>query len=1039
MAQENSISQELADLLVTNNFDPEYRDEGGKSTGPGDANTISFDYRSTSGANYGSAVAVIGDDNELMLFFGDNLGRSMQDQDKDEWFGFLNQMRKLAQSHRYSFSPQNLSRLKHSLAGQAAVKEGLFEGYYGSRRESFIGEPTDARILIKHNKIIGEDDKRYRYIESIFIETADGERFKLQSNRLIHGRAMLEHVRSGGRPYDVRGNHINEMVQELSVLSRFNRAKQHHVYEGITQELVESAAHYYRSLQENLKRLSSSRGYHTYFESWAPDQIDQQESLVEDLKNMFVQQTLDTRIEAALPTLAKIQQQGTKMKEAEIFENYMNRLSAGTWALPDTPEAYEKLQQLMSAKLIVGADAMNATEQLYDVVGDAKLFEILENLADNDPRANIWDDSKVQERLAELGVQTPQSTQAAPAAVPQDTAPPVAEGFGDKNTSEFRNNFINWITLNEVDVYEDELLGYFDKFVDGGGSEYKAGEQAANTWKARMKRDGESVRKPEDVAEGDYPNDPFREIHSQGQQAGIAGKPNNNPYGEPGDSKEASYWDDGYELGLQIRRKRTGVAEVDVPTTPEPRDMSDFWKQARRNHYGAKRPVGEDAELARMLQHAGVPLQEGVLNDDTRNTWDHLLDRFRHEVEQFKKSGKLDDDLYDAVFDYYDQHGAMPYRVRNAKDGTVNQWISNRLSDDLGINENLISPMIMPVSEGSCNMTMEGEYCPEHGLMECGSMYEDGGAVGMPYSMGEDAFPTVNISGLGYDDANLAGEKFVNPIQPRKHNALSPLTPGDSRSHPPVAHVDLTSSPDTMEEGVYDPDYRGGYNNEFDELEDLLSRSGMSQDDLMRQRFLASKHGLNTPADMSKLPALKKDAETGYVARKAALDADLEKRNQQYLQDKLTDLEYQQDPVAFVKRRTQQLSPTLPMGPKEPTAPTAPDAPADVAATPGTDYSLPRAKLGSSPSAKFPNFRPEPAAEVPAPADQTDTRNQKPSIFQQLAQLRNRTRGTMAETSTDDPINSNSAMTGAYYEGKETPTQEGDALLARIKSLALLR
>ena len=446
MAQENSISQELADLLVTNNFDPEYRDEGGQSSGPADANTISFDYRSASGNNYGSAVAVIGDDNELMLFFGDNLGRSMQDQDKDEWFAFLNQMRKLAQTHRYTFSPQNLSRLKHSLAGQAAVKEGLFEGYYGSRRESFIGEPTEARILIKHNKIIGEDDKRYRYIESIFIETADGERFKLQSNRLIHGRAMLEHVRQGGRPYDVRGNHINEMVQELSVLSRFNRAKQHHVYEGITQELVESAAHYYRSLQENLTRLSSSRGYHTYFESWAPDQIDQQESLVEDLKNMFVQQTLDTRIEAALPTLAKIQQQGTKMKEAEIFENYMNRLSEGTWALPDTPEAYEKLQQLMTGELIVGADAMNATEQLYDLVGDDELFDILNDLADNDPRANIWDDSDVQRRLAELGVQTPQSTQAAPAAVPQDTAPPVSEetdkdwlnqrhGQPDKNTS----------------------------------------------------------------------------------------------------------------------------------------------------------------------------------------------------------------------------------------------------------------------------------------------------------------------------------------------------------------------------------------------------------------------------------------------------------------------------------------------------------------------------------------------------------------------------------------------------------------------------
>lgn len=34
----------------------------------------------------------------------------------------------------------------------------------------------------------------------------------------------------------------------------------------------------------------------------------------------------------------------------------------------------------------------------------------------------------------------------------------------------------------------------------------------------------------------------------------------------------------------------------------------------------------------------------------------------------------------------------------------------------------------------------------------------------------------------------------------------------------------------------------------------------------------------------------------------------------------------------------------------------------------------------------------------------------------------------------DDPINSNSAITGAYYESKD-----GDALLARIKSLALIK
>ena len=41
------------------------------------------------------------------------------------------------------------------------------------------------------------------------------------------------------------------------------------------------------------------------------------------------------------------------------------------------------------------------------------------------------------------------------------------------------------------------------------------------------------------------------------------------------------------------------------------------------------------------------------------------------------------------------------------------------------------------IKEGSCNATMEGEYCPEHGLTECG-MYEMGTVAGsMAPVMGE--------------------------------------------------------------------------------------------------------------------------------------------------------------------------------------------------------------------------------------------------------------------------------------------------------------
>jgi hypothetical protein len=984
-----ALPQDLADFLVTKNFDPEYFDKQGQPSEAGEATTIKFDYVADSGKNYGTAVCVISND-ELSLFYGDNLGRGMEPEDKDEWYSFLEQLSNQAASHSATWSPTEINKLKHNLAGIAAIKEGLFEGYYGSRKVSYMGEQTQARLVINHNRVLGENDKRFRYVESLFIETADQERFRLPFKSLAGGRAMLEHVRSGGRPYDIRGNHITEVVSEMAVLSRFNRAQHHRVYEGVTQELVESAQQYYRNLQETIKHLGSPRGYQAYFESWAPDQVGEAEALVENLRDLFVEQTLDARIEAALPTLAKIQQQGNNMKEAQIFENWVNQLSEGTWALPETPEQMEKLNELMSGELIVGPDATNATEQLYDIVGDDELFDILNDLADrSEGRANIWDDSDVQRRLAELGIQTPESTQAEPADVDQDEAPPVNEGdeISMKNPGKLSNQ-----------EYKDSLNRRYGQ-PDLDTSKLNKSHQDYYDKNPSFKQSGKQIVSPGDGR-----------LASKVVPAVTDTKVDRVPMNTFG-AKQGSNIPKSIQKGGGGRAGGGGFGGLRPGQSP----------------YLDNPIQSENAELARMLQHAGVPLQEGVLTDSTGSTLEHIKDRFGPEVREFTQSGDMDNDLYDALYDYY--FDDMPYGTKKARTGDPHEWVADRFASDLGINENLISPIIMPVNEGSCNMTMEGSYCPEHGLAECGSMYEDGGAVGMPYSMGEDAFPPVEIRGIGNLINDIpAGNKLINPKQPRKHNELSPLEPGDSTSHSPVAHVDLT-----MDEGVYDPDYRGGYNNEFDELEDLLSRSGMSQDDLMRQRFLASKHGLNTPADMAKLPALKKDAETGYVARKAALDADLEKRNQQYMQDKLTDLEYQQDPVAFVKRRTQQLAPTAP------SAPTTPDAPANVAAEPGVDYSLPRAKLGSSPSAKFPNFRPEPSAEVPAPSDQTDTRNQKSSIFQQLAQLRNRTRGTMAETSNDDPINSNSSMTGAYYEGKETQSQEGDALLARIKSLALLR
>ena len=691
MAIEN-ISQDIADLLATKDYDVKYTDGQGQDSSPEEAKTFAFDWVAGSGHNYGTVVLVLGDDNDLQLFFGDNLGKTMENpQDKLDWFGseretgFLPELKNFATQHRYTFSPKDINQLKHTMQGMAAIKEGLFEGYYGTRKVSYVGEQTEARLVIKHNRMIGEDDKRYRYVESLFIETVDGERFKLPFVKLSGGRAMLEHVKQGGRPYDIRGQHINEIVSEMAVLSRFNRASQQRVFEGITQELVETVQHYYGELRESLQHMATGRGYSQYFESWTPADIGDETALVEDLKTMFIEQTLDARIEAALPTLAKIQQRGNAMKEAEIFENWVNSIMEGTWALPDTPEAQAKLDELMSQELIVGPDATNAKEQLYDVIGDDKLFDILADLAEQDPRANCWDDTDVQARLQELGIQmntTPDAEQ----------QQPVAPAAGQQAPG----------TSPEQGMAEDQL----DELSPATLSSYgrKAAGQAG--WAHGV---ASALKGPE----GDqYAK--FQQKRAAGVKQAV-GKGANVNMGnvEPYDwAKQGGYGD---------------------ATNPAMR----------------KRGMAENTELATMLKYAGVPVSESRIHENSEYTYEKVAKILARENPGMA-TDRNSKEFYSAVYHELIAIGMTPKAARNLISydedfmsdvaSAYAHYQSNPGLDES--NSGMIMPeadpiatveampdLSAPVVEGTCNATMEGEYCPEHGLAECG-MYEMGTVAG---------------------------------------------------------------------------------------------------------------------------------------------------------------------------------------------------------------------------------------------------------------------------------------------------------------------
>ena len=591
-------ARKLFDLLISRDFDPEMLDSSGRpAPDPSEAEIFSFDFRARSGKDYGTVVIMLGDENNLEIYCSDNVGRGMEGNDKNDWFAFLEQLKNFATRNFMSFGIKNLNRLRYSMQGQAAIKEGLFESWTGNRTTSWNGAATEARLMIRHKKNIGEGDARFRHIESLFIETADSERYKLPFTSLTAGRAMLEHVRHGGRPYDARGNHISEMVTELAVLSRFRRANAGQIFEGDTAQLVEQVQEYQTNLQRSLKGLGTKNGYTQYFESWSPAEISEQDVVIESLKSLFVKQSIDTRIESALPLLAKIQQQGTAMKEANIFEAWAERLVEGTWQTPDTPEKQAQLLELMSTDLPVGADATNVTEQLYDLLGDDELFDQLEALAERDANADAR--QVIFDRMQELS--------------------------------------------NDPDV---------------------------------------------------------RKVIEQ----------------------------------LNI----DSTAEMNPPEATNPADLE--------------------------------PMNESRLMDAAGETIDHILNRFKHEVKKFEQQGDLDDDLYHALFDYWNDAGEIPYGTQKARDGDPYEWVAQNLQSHLN-GGGIVGGNPDEDYSIERESVMHGDYAEEKNAMRrlAGMAPEetDEGAVGA--ALGGIAGAVVG-GPVGAIRGALAGDEIGDAISPEETN-----------------------------------------------------------------------------------------------------------------------------------------------------------------------------------------------------------------------------------------------------------------------------
>jgi hypothetical protein len=312
-----SLNQNLYDLLRSKGLDPIPLDSSGKQDiDIENADVYRFEFKD--GDDEIGTGWVTLEDKELVFYIDDRLS------DNDNFLNFMQFVKRWSQRRLLGFKITNRDNLTSDMKKRTSMKkkEQLGEGYYPmGKKASYNDSVPQVKIILQHTRQIEEGEQRFRNIAKIFVENVDGERFLVPTVRPGLARVYARHVAEGGTPYDDKGRHITTLVEEYTKMAGFVRATRNGQFNESAQRLVTEGINHYQTLRETLTRMTSRRGYNNYFESYSP--VLNEESTEEtNLNELFVQETLDPRIESVMPILNRLSKNITEMSAVKELEEW---------------------------------------------------------------------------------------------------------------------------------------------------------------------------------------------------------------------------------------------------------------------------------------------------------------------------------------------------------------------------------------------------------------------------------------------------------------------------------------------------------------------------------------------------------------------------------------------------------------------------------------------------------------------------------------------------------------------------------------------
>ena len=228
--------------------------EGAVTNLPSDSRFYDFEY-----GNQGGKVSVSLDEKSIVVMYSENLFNSNDSSIKTKWYDFLKEMRVFAKKRMLNFEVRdiqksNLEKRDYKFLSNKNGDNTMTEStMYGTSKTSYQNI-ADARICVKHSESINQElaGGRSQKIGSIYIESANGERFKYPFKHLNGARAMARHVAEGGNMYDDFGKHIVGLSEEMNKLRKFK------TYMSRSSVMAEGLADYMDVVNERIETVKST-------------------------------------------------------------------------------------------------------------------------------------------------------------------------------------------------------------------------------------------------------------------------------------------------------------------------------------------------------------------------------------------------------------------------------------------------------------------------------------------------------------------------------------------------------------------------------------------------------------------------------------------------------------------------------------------------------------------------------------------------------------------------------------------------------------